>query len=81
MTDPSPAIEMLRYLDPADRKTILAGLLSDFPTVTKDQVQRAIERIDNEYIRGMERDCAGEHRQGQDRDIEDRRIHEVERPG
>ncbi len=56
---------MLRYLDHADRKIILAGLLSDFPTVTKDQVQRAIERIDNEYIRGMERDCAGEHRQGQ----------------
>ena len=41
--------------------------LRDFPTVTKDQAQRAIERIDNEYIGGMERDCASEHRQGQDR--------------
>ena len=44
--------------------------LSDFPTVTKDQAQRAIERIDNEYIRGMELDCAGEHRQRQDRGVE-----------
>ena len=33
--------------------------LSDFPTVTKDQAQRAIERIDDEYIGGMERECAG----------------------
>ena len=45
--------------------------LSDFPTVTRDQAQGAIERIDNEYIRGMERDCADKHRQGQDRGAED----------
>ena len=38
--------------------------IDDFPTVTRDQAQRAIERIDNEYIGGMERDCAGGHRQG-----------------
>ena len=45
--------------------------LSDFPTVTKDQAQRAIERIDNEYVRRVERDGAGEHRQGQGRGAED----------
>ena len=38
--------------------------LNDFPTVTREQAQRALERIDNEYTRGMERDSAGEHRQG-----------------
>ena len=37
--------------------------LSDFPTVTKDQAQRAIERIDNEYVTRVERDGAGEHGQ------------------
>ena len=45
--------------------------LNDFPTVTRDQGQGTIERIDNEYIRGMERDCAGEHRQARNTDTED----------
>ena len=45
--------------------------LSDFPTVTKNQAQRAIERIDNEYVRRVERDGASEHRQGQGRAAED----------
>ena len=45
--------------------------LSDFPTVTKDQAQRAMERIDNEYVRRVERDGAGEQRQGQDKGPED----------
>ena len=31
---------------------------SDFPAVTKDQVQLAIERIDNEYVRGIEQVCS-----------------------
>ena len=35
---------------------------SDFPTVSKDQVRLAIERIDNEYVRGIEQECAREHR-------------------
>ena len=60
--------QLLGYL--RDGYTI-DDFLSDFPTVTKDQAQRAIERIDNEYIRGMERDCAGEQRHGQDRSAED----------
>ena len=34
---------------------------SDFPTVTKDQVRLAIERIDNESVRGIERECVREH--------------------
>ena len=41
--------------------------LNDFPTVTREQAQRALERIDNEYIGEMERDSAGEHRQGKRR--------------
>ena len=48
--------QLLGYL--RDGYTI-EDFLSDFPTVTKNQAQRAIERIDDEYIRGMERDCAG----------------------
>ena len=32
----------------------IEDFLNDFPTVTRDQAQRAIERIDNEYIKGME---------------------------
>ena len=31
---------------------------SGFPTVTKDQVRFAIERIDNEYVRGIEQVCS-----------------------
>ena len=34
--------------------------LTDFPTGTKDQAQRAIERIDNEYVRAIERECIHE---------------------
>ena len=60
--------QLLGYL--RDGHTI-DDFLNDFPTITRDQAQRAIERIDNEYIRGMERDCTGEYRQGQDRGAED----------
>ena len=35
--------------------------LIDYPTVTKDQAQFAIERIDIEYVKGIERKCAREH--------------------
>ena len=31
--------------------------LSDFPTVSKEQAQFAIERIDNEYMRAIEQAC------------------------
>ncbi len=51
--------QLLGYL--RDGYTI-ADFLSDFPTVTKDQVELAIERIDNEYVRGVELKCAHEHR-------------------
>ena len=60
--------QLLGYL--RDGHTI-DDFLNDFPTVTRDQAQRAIERIDNEYVGGIERDCANEHRQGQDRVGED----------
>ena len=60
--------QLLGYL--RDGHTI-DDFLDDLPTVTRDQAQRAIERIDNEYIGEMERDCASEHRQGQGRDAED----------
>ena len=53
--------QLLGYL--RDGHTI-EDFLNDFPTVTREQAQRAIERIDNEYIGGMKRDSAGEHRQG-----------------
>ena len=53
--------QLLGYL--RDGHTI-DDFLNDFPTVTKEQAQSAIERIDSEYIGGMERECAGEHRQG-----------------
>ena len=53
--------QLLGYL--RDGHTI-DDFLNDFPTVTREQAQGAIERIDNEYIGGMERDCAGKHRQG-----------------
>ena len=45
--------------------------IDDFPTVTKDQAQRAIERIDNEYVRMIEREGAREHQQTQDTDTRD----------
>ena len=60
--------QLLGYL--RDGHTI-EDFLNNFPTVTRDQAQHAIERINNEYIRGREQDCAGEHRQGQDRGAED----------
>lgn len=60
--------QLLGYL--RDGHTI-DDVLDDFPTVTRDQAQRAIERIDYEYIGGMERDRAGDHRQDQDRGAED----------
>lgn len=46
--------QLLGYL--RDGYTI-DDFLSDFPTVSKDQAQFAIERIDNEYIRAIERAC------------------------
>ena len=49
--------QLLGYL--RDGYTI-DDFLSDFPTVDKDQAQFAIERIDNEYVRAIERACAGE---------------------
>ena len=60
--------QLLGYL--RDGHTI-DDFLNDFPTVTREQAQGAIERIDNEYIGGMERECGGEHRQDQDRGTED----------
>ena len=59
--------QVLGYL--RDGHTI-DDFLNGFPSVTRDQAQRAIERMDNEYIRGVERGWAGEQRQGQDRDDE-----------
>ena len=56
--------QLLGYL--RDSHTI-EDFVNDFPTVTRDQAQRAIERIDNEYIREMERGCADEQREEQDR--------------
>ena len=49
--------QLLGYL--RDGYTI-DDFLSDFPTVTKDQAQFAIERIDHEYVRGIERECTRE---------------------
>ena len=43
--------QLLGYL--RDGYTI-DDFLSDFPTVKKDQVQFAIEQIDNEYVRAIE---------------------------
>lgn len=51
--------QLLGYL--RDGHTI-DDFLSDFPTVKKAQAQFAIERIDNEYVRAIERACAREHR-------------------
>ena len=51
--------QLLGYL--RDGYTI-DDFLIDFPTVTKDQAQFAIERIDNEYARGIEQECASGHR-------------------
>ena len=44
--------QLLGYL--RDGHTI-DDFLKDFPTVKKHQAQFAIERIDNEYVRGIER--------------------------
>ena len=55
--------QLLGYL--RDGHTI-DDFVRDFLTVTKEQAQRAIERIDNEYVRGIERDCTGEHQQARD---------------
>ena len=60
--------QLLGYL--RDGYTI-DDFLRDFPTVTKDQAQLAIGRIDNEYVKGIERDGAGEHQQTRDTDAED----------
>ena len=49
--------QLLGYLRDGNR---IDDFLRDFPTVTKDQAQRAIERIDEEYIKGIERNCAHE---------------------
>lgn len=57
--------QVLGYL--RDGRTI-DDFLNDFPSVTRDQAQLAVERIDNEYVRGVERDCAGEDRQGTEDD-------------
>ena len=54
--------QLLGYL--RDGHTI-DDFLGDFPTVKKHQVQFAIERIDNEYVRAIERACAVEHRSAQ----------------
>ena len=55
--------------------------IDDFPTVTKDQAQRAIERIDKEYVRVIERGrrsrASADARYGH----RGRRVHGVERPG
>ena len=48
--------QLLGYL--RDGHTI-DDFLSDFPTVTKDQAQFAIERIDNEYVSAIEQACVG----------------------
>ena len=60
--------QLLGYL--RDGYTI-DDFLRDFPTVTKDQAQRAIEQIDNEYVRMIEREGAREHQQTQDTDTGD----------
>ena len=60
--------QLLGYL--RDGYTI-NDFLRDFPTVTKDQVQRAIERIEHEYVGDIERKCAPEHDPGPDRTADD----------
>ena len=54
---------------------------SDFTIVNRTQAQRAIERIDNEYVRGMERSCGREHQQAEDEGRRGQRVHSAERPG
>ena len=49
--------QLLGYL--RDGYTI-DDFLNDFPTVRKEQAQFAIERIDNEYVRAIERACTDE---------------------
>ena len=46
--------QLLGYL--RDGYTI-DDFLSDYPTVKKNQAQFALERIDNEYVRAIERAC------------------------
>lgn len=53
--------QLLGYL--RDGYTI-DDFLSDFPTVSKDQAQFALERIDNEYVRAIEQACTGKHQPG-----------------
>ena len=48
--------QLLGYL--RDGYTI-DDFLRDFPTVKKEQAQLALERIDNEYIRAIERASVG----------------------
>ena len=60
--------QLLGYL--RDGYTI-DDFLRDFPTVTKDQAEGAIERIENEYVRVIEQDSAREHQQTQDTDTGD----------
>ena len=60
--------QLLGYL--RDGYTI-DDFLRDFPTVTKDQAQRAIERIEDEYLGGIERKCAREHDPGPEKAAED----------
>lgn len=47
--------QLLGYL--RDGHTI-DDFLSDFPTVKTAQAQFAIERVENEYLRGIEQACA-----------------------
>ena len=54
--------QLLGYL--RDGHTI-DDFLKDFPTVTKHQAQFAIERIDNEYVRAVERACPRERHPAQ----------------
>ena len=60
--------QLLGYL--RDGYTI-DDFLRDFPTVTKDQAQLAIEQIDNEYVRGIERGCRREHQRARNATAED----------
>lgn len=43
----------------------------DFPTDTKGQAEHAIKRVDNEYVRGIEREYAREHHRAADAAAED----------
>lgn len=60
--------QLLGYL--GDGHTI-DDFLGDFPTVTREQAQLAIERVDSECIRRIERNCTREHQQARDTEAED----------